>query len=207
MAHAPELHSQVRALAWRLSSGEISWADYRERRAKIVNAILNGEQTLEYKKPVVNEDATTPKHHDTEQVFIDVDAMERPPSRMPAYIAVGVLVAVLLGVGWILIQSAEPPVVASAPEMNLGPGEALLDEFVRGGEWSTQTVSTLTQDWQQLSAEAKEATKSSALWRRLQSQLRDQINQQRILMSVDETGEAQALLEHLQALQRALNAT
>ncbi len=206
MAHAPELHSQVRALAWRLSSGEISWADYQERRATLVNAILNGEQTLEYKKPVVSEDATTPKHHDTEQVFIDVEAMERPPSRLPAYIAIGVLAVVLLGVGWILWQSSEPPVVASAPVLDLGPGESLLDKFVREGEWSGQTVAALTQDWQQLSGEAKAATKNSAIWRRMQSQLRDQINQQRILMSVDETGEAEALLEHLQALQRALNA-
>lgn len=211
MPHSQELHSQVRALAWQLACGEVSWAEYRERRRAAVHAIVRDGAAITYAKPVIRYDPTAPKDRDIEQVIIDMDAIEgERRSRLPAYIAITALVLLLALLGtvtWLNQQleaeqaarSANPPVLATLP-----PGEALLQSFRRTGDWSIVRMEETAAAWHELDAETQAAARRSATWRRLQTTLRSRINETQVRMQVDETGEAEALYNALVAFRDTL---
>lgn len=204
MPHRPELHSQIRALAHLLAAGQISWADYRERRAEAVTAIVDGEKPLVYSPAKVFDDPTTPGDRNTEQVYIDLEELERPPRRWPAVAAVAALGAVIVVGGWILLNPPPQPVVAAAPVVEMSRGEALIAAFVRADDWSGPAIDEMASGWQALPAEARTDARRTATWRRFQNQLREQINRQQVLASVDESGEAGAQEARLRALQESL---
>ncbi|MEX0899477.1 MAG: hypothetical protein WD081_02170 [Gammaproteobacteria bacterium] len=204
MPHAAELHSPVRALAHRLASGKMSWADYREQRAMTVDAIVRGDDPLNYSQAVVFEDTTMPKEHELSQVYIDVDALEREPKRWLAGAAVGLLAVVLLAAAWVLWRSSEPPVVAEAPVVVMTGAEAALKSFLDDGDWSAASLDQTVTEWSQFSDAQQDEARRTATWRRLQSRLREQINQQRVLATVDESGDAAAQGERLVEFQQAL---
>lgn len=210
MPHSQELHSQVRALAWQLSRGEVSWAEYRERRRAEVHAIVRDGAAIKYEKPVIRDDPTAPKDRDIEQVYIDMDALEgERPSRLPAYIAVAALVlllAVLATVSWLNHQlevqqaqrAAAPPVVA------LPPGEALLQRFHRDDDWSIPQMEATLASWRELDPATRDAARRSASWRRLQTTLRSRLNEAEVRMQVDDSGAAEQLRDALVAFRDAL---
>ena len=204
MPHAAELHSQVRALAHRLANGKMSWADYREQRHAAVELIVSGAEPIEYSAPVVFEETTMPKEHDLSQVYIDLDEVDGEPRRWPAYLAVGVLGAVIIAAGWVIWQSMRPPVVAQAPVVVMSGAEAAIAEFLTTGDWSADALATLTERWSGFGDIQRQEARRSMKWRELQGELRNRINQHKVLVTVDESGESQAQLERLEALQRAL---
>ncbi len=204
MPHAAELHSPVRALAHRLACGKMSWADYREQRAAAVDGIVRGEDSLNYSQAVVFEDTTMPKAHELSQVYIDVDEIDRAPQRWFLRVALGVLVIVLLGAAWVLWRSSEPPVVASAPVVVMTGAEAALSSFLENGDWSASALDETAMEWNRFSDAQQDEARRTVTWRRLQSRLREQINQQRALVTIDETGEAAAQGARLTEFQRAL---
>ena len=183
----------------------MSWVDYRNERAAAVEAIVNGD-SLSYSRPVVFEDTTLPKEHELSQMYIDVEALEREPRRWPAAIAVGALGLTIIGAGWILWQNSRPPVVASAPVVVMSGAEAALAELLTADDWSAEALAATQADWAVYGADERAAARRTATWRRLQSRLREEINRQRVLATVDETGEAAAqearLVEFQQGLQQ-----
>ena len=203
MAHSPELHSPVRALAHRLAGGRMAWVDYRNERAAAVEAIVNGD-SLSYSRPVVFEETTQPKEHELSQNYIDVEALEREPRRWPAAVAVGALALTIIGAGWILWQNSRPPVVASAPVVVMSGAEAALAEFLAADDWSSDALAMTQADWGVYAADERAAARRTASWRRLQARLREEINRQRVLATVDETGEAAAQEARLMEFQKAL---
>src|SRR5690606_38255707 len=195
MPHAAELHSQVRALAHRLANGKMSWADYREQRQATVELLTSGAQPIEYAPAVVFEETTLPKEHELSQVYIDLDEVDGEPRRWPAHLAVGMLAAVIIAAAWVLWQSTRPPVVAEAPVAQMSEAEAALDAFVMARDWSADAVVHLNERWQAFEPVERQEARGTLAYRNLQIDLRQQINQQSALVTVDETGEAQAQLE------------
>lgn len=205
MPHAAELHSPVRALAHRLASGKMSWADYREQRAMAVDAIVRGDDPLNYSQAVVFGDTTTTDGGDRSQVYIDVDALDRAePRRWLAGVSVGLLGVVLVAAVWVFWRSSEPPVVASAPVVAMSGAETVLKSFLDSGDWSAAALESTTNEWSQFSDAEQDDARRTTTWRRLQSRLREQINQQRVLATVDESGEAAAQGKRLVEFQQAL---
>lgn len=203
MAHEPALHSQVRALAWQLSCGEISWADYRVRRRALIEALLAGEVGLAYKRPIIKDDPTAPKHHDIEQVYIDIEELEREPSRLPVYLSVGLLAVLVVVLGMVMWGnhqlSQEREAREAAPAIQYAPGEALLRDFHRVDAWTHESLDAFIAGWRALDADERAAARGTAQWRRLETALNGRINNQQVLAGVDESGAAQRLYEALLA--------
>lgn len=193
MPHAPELQSQVRALAHRLAAGQMSWVDYRDQRAALVTAIARGEQPLEYAPARVYDDSTMPKDTALSHVLIDTDAPARPKGRWAAILAVVALALALVAAGWILLREPAPPAVATAPVVTMSGAEAVLDDFLRAGDWTPAAMADALDGWHGYSEEQRALARRSATWRRLRTALRQQINQQQVLATVDDSGEAARL--------------
>lgn len=205
MPHKPEHASAVRTLAQKMAAGRISWAEYREARADAVHAIVNGDVPLTYDKPLVFGDSTMPKEHELAQVLIDLDEIEGTPrARWPAIAAISVLGIVIVVAGWAIWRSLQPPVVASAPVVQMSSAEGVLHRFVTVNEWSPEALEATVAAWQAEPADDRAAARRSATWRRLQQQLRERLNQQQVLATVDESGEAAAHEQRLRAFQQAL---
>lgn len=204
MPHSAERHSQVRALAHRLANGKMSWADYREQRHATVELLVSGAEEIEYAKPVVFEDTTLPKEHELSRVYIDVDELEREPKRWPAFLAVGALGLVIGAAAWVLWQSTRPPVIAEAPVVVMSGAEAALAEFLEADDWSAPALGALQERWTGFSDLQRTEARRSMTWREMQGDLRDRLNQQKVLATVDESGEAQAQLERLERLRNEL---
>lgn len=206
MAHRPELQSPVRALAHRYAAGRMSWADYREQRAAVLADILDGREPLSYGPAEVFDDSTAPKEHELSQVLINLDEIEGTAApKWPAVAAVLALGLVIVVAGWAVWQSLKPPVTASAPVVEMSPAEGALHRFLTVGEWDEQAIDGALAEWSARSAEERAAARRTATWRRLQQALREQTNQQRVLASVDESGEAAAAVERLERFQQRLS--
>lgn len=207
MPHRPELASPVRTLAQMLAAGRISWAEYRTQRAEKVAAIIRGAQPLTYDKPLVFSDSTAPKEHELSQVLIDLDEIEGTPrARWPAMVAVALLGVVIVVAGWAIWRSLQPPVVASAPVVQMSAAEAVLQRFVAAEEWTVDAFDATLAAWRAEPAADRATARRSATWRRLQQQLRERVNQHEVLATVDATGEAAAQVERLRAFQQGLTA-
>lgn len=205
MAHKPEYASTVRTLAQKMAAGRISWAEYREARADAVHAIVNGDAPLTYEKALVFSDSTMPKEHELSQVLIDLDEIEGTArARWPAIAAISVLGIVIVVAGWAIWRSLQPPVVASAPVVQMSTAESVLHRFVAADEWTADAFDATLAAWQAEPADARAAARRSATWRRLQQQLRERLNQQQVLSTVDGSGEAAAQEQRLRAFQQAL---
>ncbi|MCA1797974.1 MAG: hypothetical protein LC632_00585 [Xanthomonadaceae bacterium] len=205
MPHKPEYASEVRTLAQKMAAGLISWAEYREARADAIHAIVNGEKPLTYEKALVFSDSTMPKEHALSQVLIDLDDVEGSArARWPAIAAISVLGIVIVIAGWAIWRSLQPPVIASAPVVQMSMAEDVLHRFITGDQWSAEAFDETITAWQAEPADAREAARRTATWRRLQQQLRERLNQQQVLSTVDESGEAAAQEQRLRNFQQAL---
>lgn len=204
MPHAMEKQSQVRALAHLLAHGQISWADYREQRAEKVRRIVAGDDPITYDKAIVFDDPTSPKDMTIDHVVIDMNEVEREPARWPAFVAIAALGLVILASGWVVYQSQKPPVVATAPTVDMAVGEKLLADFRDTGDWSAAAIERLVGDWNSLTREDRAAAMGSLSWRRIQNDIRQRINEQQALKPIDESGEAAAQEARLSALRETL---
>src|SRR5690606_9444701 len=95
-------------------------------------------------------------------------------------------------------------VVAQAPVVVMSGAEAAIAEFLTVGDWSADALAGLTERWSGFGDIQRQEARGSMKWRELQGELRNRVNQQKVLVTVDETGEAQAQLDRLEALQRVL---
>lgn len=206
MPHERESYSQVRLLAAEYAHGYIDRDEYRRRRAELISRIVAGDEQLEYvvpEKPAPRGDETVTRYGEAE----DFD-MPRMPPVLPVAIGVGVLLVALVAGTWWLVSSPSPPraeATGSIERPAMAAGEARLHAFLEADEWSHASLDALADDWRALDADVRRDARGTGPWRRLQTRLRNRINEQQVLADYDESGEAAALEDKLRTLRETLN--
>ncbi len=180
--------SQLRKLAADYADGAIGEADYRREKARLIDAIANGEIAIERKAAptAAAAQAENPAAAET----------EIPPSTLRTALPIAVGVIVLGGIAWLLYPSAPektvPPtadteVAAAVPKA--APGlRSMVDHFLSANDWTEGALETFEQKWLAIK-ESERAEALNAPWfRRLATVLRQEINAQKALAELDDTG-------------------
>jgi hypothetical protein len=178
--------SQLRELARQFSAGQVGRDDYRRDRSAMLEQIGNGKLAIAYRE------ITPPKPASPPTVLIDVGDDEPGTNRLPIIVGALVLVAGLAGGGWWYInqQTAAPAeLVDVAPKAE---GVAVIEDFLMANDWSSAGIAEFERRWSELDAAHQAEGRNDPAFGRLEAGLRSRIEDQLSVMSLDQTGQAQA---------------
>lgn len=186
--------SPIRDLARRYAAGELSQENYRGQRRALIDAVTNGKQALTYRD-------------DNSQ------NSGRPGNlKLIALAASAVLVMVVVfAVAWKASSGRRdsskteqpPPTAVSVPT----PGPALIGAFVDANDWDDPSLEDFVHQWHSLSPEDQVKARSSLLYPRLESALRQQISSERAMAVAAAAPQGDPHLLHLQKMAQTLGVT
>ncbi|MDX1434766.1 MAG: SPOR domain-containing protein [Gammaproteobacteria bacterium] len=184
--------SQLRLLARDHALGQIEGAEYRRRRADLIDAIVNGEITIRREPPPSSTGS-------------GLAPVARSLRRSPVHVLVGVVVAIALIWALLYERDAGPPsngAPAARDEPSgarLPAARALVEGFLRERDWSEENLAHFKSSWHALTPNEQAEARSAAWFRDLVGALRDEINAHKALAEFDGTGRASATGKRLAA--------
>lgn len=173
--------------------GQIERAEYRRRRADLIDGIVNGDIEIRRQPPA--------RH--AAGGFAPVAGTLR---RSSVHVAIGVLV--LVAIVWLLLPDSETlvePREDAAPAARPSEGarmpaaRALVEGFLRERNWSKESLASFEASWNALTPNEQAQARGAAWFRALVAALRDEINAHKALAEFDGTGRASATGKRLAA--------
>ena len=182
--------SQVRELARRYATGQLNQENYRSQRRAIIDAIINGQQTLSYKE---NGNSVTLRRAGIKFLALSVVAA----------LVAGVVISMLLKNNNPTHRATPRASVnaAAMPTAPVAPGPALVRTFVDANDWTDTSLESFSRHWSALSSEEQAKARASLMYPRLVSDLRQQITSEK---AVAGAGNADLHLAALQKMAKTL---
>ena len=183
--------SQLRELARQFSAGQVGRDEYRRDRAALLEQVGNGKLAIAYRE------ITPPKPAQPPTVIMDVGDDEPGSNRLPIVIGALLLVAGLAGGTWWYInqQTAAPAALVDvAPKAE---GVAVIEDFLQANDWSSAGIAEFERRWGALDAAHQAEGRNDPAFGRLETGLRSRIEDQLSVVSLDQSGQAQAEVTRL----------
>ena len=185
--------SQLRLLAKQFSDQAIGREEYDRARTELIDSIVAGDTTITRVPPPPP--APPPVQPEAIAESIDEDVVA---NKLPLIVGGAVvIVAIVIGI-WLLIPGKKPAGPTSValteqkPITQVPAARALVEDFVAARDWSDYSINQFRQDWTALSDNERNEAISASWFRRLSKAMRQEINTQKALAGIDQTGGAVA---------------
>lgn len=190
--------SQLRELARQYSAGQVARDEYLRKRGTLLDEVAAGKVTIDYR------DITPPKPAAPPTVIIDVGDDEPTARRVPIILGALLLVTAVGAGGFFYLRSmtATPePVRNVAPK---DPAVAAIEQFLRSADWSSAGTNAFEARWEAFAPEQRASAKADAAFRRLETELRLRVEDQKSLAGLEPGGAADAEAIRLRAFAERL---
>lgn len=182
--------SQVRELARRYAAGQLNQENYRSQRRALIDAIIGGQQSLVYKENQASN--AFPR-----------GAAKRLALAAVAVLIIGIAVSLALkssGGDHAAVDNPATSALAAPAQPVPSPGPALVHTFVETNDWNDGSLDSFTLQWSQLTADQQAKARTSIMYPRLISELREQITSEKAVAN----GNTDPHLATLQRMAQAL---
>ena len=183
--------SQLRKLAADYARGRISRAEYRERRADLIDGVVRGEIAIERTPPPPPPASKpTPASPVRSGPRIAPSAGLKPA--FPVFVVLSVVLVAILT--WAVIPSKRPAV---APRSAPGAFQTFVEGFLGSPDWSEAGITEFEAAWKQLTGKERLEARSAAWFRRVATALDQELNAQEALAEIDANGRAARAMARL----------
>ena len=203
--------SQLRLLAEDFAEGRIDQATYRQQRDALLDAITSGAIPIERVAPPPPP-PPPPKPAAAPAGTASPEPEPVEPEETGGFSPIPILLGAVIVVGliWFIMPGGveeSPPATGSMPAAGLpemSPVEQSLDRLLTNADWSNTALDQFRAEWNGLTPADRQAARASKIFPQVIAAIGQEINAQRALAQLDDTGNAKRHAEQLQSVANAI---